>query len=296
MRSISKRQREHDSNAVCSVSSFTARPMLRVGGKDTGTRFLTFVDAVLGFKHLLTQEDIDKAASLCQNLKGHLRSRFIVISDDRTPPPPPQSKKRQFSDVADEGTTDQHSKRIQPPSRPSSRALPATKPGPVGQAMFSPSGFPPLVPNVQQIPGFQQQLQAAPPVPVLPSQPVFQSQVQQNHSNTTQVQALVHHHGYTTVPEDLSLVHTVASVQSDGFKVVSGRGGRRQSQRVMNTEVGGVKGVRALKPVNTNLKPSSQAAPPPQGLTEELEAQFNKSDSSTSTFMDANDLETIEEL
>ena len=216
--------------------------MLRVGGKDTGTRFLTFVDAVLGFKHLLTQEDIDKAASLCQNLKGHLRSRFIVISDDRTPPPPPQSKKRQFSDVADEGTTDQHSKRIQPPSRPSSRALPATKPGPVGQAMFSPSGFPPLVPNVQQIPGFQQQLQAAPPVPVLPSQPVFQSQVQQNHSNTTQVQALVHHHGYTTVPEDLSLVHTVASVQSDGFKVVSGRGGRRQSQRVMNTEVGGVKG------------------------------------------------------
>ena len=104
MRSISKRQREHDPKAVCSVSSFTARPMLRVGGgKDSGTRFLTFVDAMLGFKHLLTQEDIDKAASMCQNLKGHLRSRFLVISDDRAPPPPPQSKKRQFSDVADDG-------------------------------------------------------------------------------------------------------------------------------------------------------------------------------------------------
>ena len=43
--------------------------MLRVGGgKDQGTRFLTFVDAMLGFKHLLTQEDLDKAASMCQGL------------------------------------------------------------------------------------------------------------------------------------------------------------------------------------------------------------------------------------
>jgi len=29
MRSISKRQREHDSKAICSVTSFTARPMMR---------------------------------------------------------------------------------------------------------------------------------------------------------------------------------------------------------------------------------------------------------------------------
>ena len=95
---MSKRQKEKDPNAVCSVSSFTPRPMLRVGGgKDQGTRFLTFVDAMSGFRHLLTQEDIDKAASMCQGLKGHLRSRFIVISDDRQPPPPP-SKKRPFAD------------------------------------------------------------------------------------------------------------------------------------------------------------------------------------------------------
>jgi len=46
--------------------------MLRVGGgKDKGTRFLNFVDAISGFRHLLTQEDIDKAASMCQGLKGH---------------------------------------------------------------------------------------------------------------------------------------------------------------------------------------------------------------------------------
>lgn len=102
LRSISKRQKEKDPNAVCSVSSFTPRPMLRVGGgKDKGTRFLSFVDAISGFKHLLTQEDLDKAASMCQGLKGHLQSRFIVLSDDRQPPPPP-SKKRPFADVGDD--------------------------------------------------------------------------------------------------------------------------------------------------------------------------------------------------
>ena len=73
--------------------------MLRVGGgKNEGTRFLTFVDAMIGFKHLLTQEDLDKAASMCQGLKGHLKSQFLVLSDDRLPPPPP-SKKRPFSKV-----------------------------------------------------------------------------------------------------------------------------------------------------------------------------------------------------
>ena len=76
--------------------------MLRVGGgKDKGTRFLSFVDAMSGFKHLLTQEDLDKAASMCQGLKGHLKSRFIVLSDDRQPPPPP-TKKRPFDDQAED--------------------------------------------------------------------------------------------------------------------------------------------------------------------------------------------------
>ena len=59
MRAMSKRQKEKDPNATCSVSAFTARPLLRVGGKDQGTRFLSFVDAVAGFRHLLTQEDLD---------------------------------------------------------------------------------------------------------------------------------------------------------------------------------------------------------------------------------------------
>ena len=61
----------------------------RVGTKEGGSRFLTFVDSINGFKHLLTPEDLDKALSMCSSLHGKLRSRFIVLSDDRNPPPPP---------------------------------------------------------------------------------------------------------------------------------------------------------------------------------------------------------------
>ena len=46
MKSVAKRQKEKDPNAICSVSSFTARPMLRTGVKDQSTRFLSFVDAM----------------------------------------------------------------------------------------------------------------------------------------------------------------------------------------------------------------------------------------------------------
>ena len=59
----------------------------RVGAKNSGTRFLSFVDTMLGYRHLLTPEDINKAASMCTSLKGVLRSRFLVLSDDRDPPP-----------------------------------------------------------------------------------------------------------------------------------------------------------------------------------------------------------------
>ena len=86
MRAMSKRQKEKDPNATCSVSAFTARPLLHVGGKDQGTWFLSFVDAVAGFRHLLTQEDLDRALSLCSGQKGRLKSKFLVLSDDRTLP------------------------------------------------------------------------------------------------------------------------------------------------------------------------------------------------------------------
>ena len=79
MRSVSKRQKAHDPEAVCSVTSFTARPLLRVGGKDKGTRFLSFVDAMLGFRHLLTNEDLNKASSLCTSMKGTLKSKSTVF-------------------------------------------------------------------------------------------------------------------------------------------------------------------------------------------------------------------------
>ena len=50
---------------------------------------MTFVDSINGFKHLLTEEDLDKTLSMCTSLKGNLRSRFLVLSDDRIPPPKP---------------------------------------------------------------------------------------------------------------------------------------------------------------------------------------------------------------
>ena len=87
MRAMSKRQKEKDPNAVCSVSAFTSRPLLCVGGKDQGTRFLSFVDAIAGFRHLLTQDDLDKALSLCSGQKGRLKSKYLVLSDDRILPP-----------------------------------------------------------------------------------------------------------------------------------------------------------------------------------------------------------------
>lgn len=91
MRSIVKRkkEKEKDANAICSVTSFTARPMLRVGAQGKGTRFMTFVEAVKGFGHLLTQSDLDRAASMCKSLKGSLRARFMVLDDDRVVPPGP---------------------------------------------------------------------------------------------------------------------------------------------------------------------------------------------------------------
>ena len=71
----------------------------RVGGKDKPTRFLSYVEAVHGFRHLLKQEDLDKALSLCTSLKGHLKSRFLVLSDDRILPPyQPKSGKRSHPD------------------------------------------------------------------------------------------------------------------------------------------------------------------------------------------------------
>ena len=324
MRSISKRQREHDPKAVCSVSSFTARPMLRVGGgKDSGTRFLTFVDAMLGFKHLLTQEDIDKAASMCQNLKGHLRSRFLVISDDRAPPPPPQSKKRQFSDVADDGASIHHSKRVQNPPRPNSRATPAptSQADSFGPSIFSPSGFPPLgqvsfsgpPPSGlhPQAAGFNQVISAVVHhpgsfIPVtsvsgsqgLPTQAmVLQpgSEVQSSVAPVSQGQVVYSntHAAGSTQSRVSTLAETVAQVSSDGYKTVTGR---RQSQRMAAIEGNSVKSVRGVKPIKGSA-PKVQNTPTAAqaGLTEEIDPEFSRSDSSTSTFMDANDIE-VEEI
>ena len=176
MRSVSRRQKDKDPQAVCSVSSFTPRPMLRVGGgKDKGPRFLSFVDSMLGFRHLLKQEDLDKAASMCQGLKGHLRSRFLVLSDDRQPPPAP-TKKRPHPDQTEMTGPSPNMKRFQvsnpgnfvgtsssigstgfPPSGPQLTSSSAT--------IFSPSSFPPLPAIVREPPLIQEDLSHAVQVP-----------------------------------------------------------------------------------------------------------------------------------
>ena len=65
--------------------------VFRVGAPNSPTRFLNYVDAIRGFRHLLEQIDLDKAQSMCSKMKGQLKSRFIVLNDDRILPPPPQS-------------------------------------------------------------------------------------------------------------------------------------------------------------------------------------------------------------
>ena len=126
MRSVSKRQKAHDPEAVCSVTSFTARPLLRVGGKDKGTRFLSFVDAMLGFRHLLTADDLNKASSLCTSMKGTLKSKFIVLSDDKMLPPPPSARRKRVLSGDQEQSLPSKNSRPEKGSAQVSKANPGT--------------------------------------------------------------------------------------------------------------------------------------------------------------------------
>ena len=66
------------------------------------------MDAVLGFKHLLQQADLDKAMSLCTGMRGKLKSRFLVLSDDRIlPPPPTRPRGKRKQDSTDSGESNQ---------------------------------------------------------------------------------------------------------------------------------------------------------------------------------------------
>ena len=117
----------------------------RVGTKESGTRFLSFVDSALGYRHLLQQADLDRAMSLCTGMRGKLRSRFIVLSDDRVLPPPP--------------VREPHGKR----KKPASESDPGTKRGRSGRRASTPSVTPAPTPSSRQGP-----VSAAPPAPVVP--------------------------------------------------------------------------------------------------------------------------------
>ena len=113
--------------------------------------------------------------------------------------------------------------------------------------------------------------------------PVSQGQV--FYSNT--------HAAGSTQSRVSTLAETVAQVSSDGYKTVTGR---RQSQRMAAIEGNSVKSVRGVKPIKGSA-PKVQNTPTAAqaGLTEEIDPEFSRSDSSTSTFMDANDIE-VEEI
>ena len=88
---------------VCFVTfNYLVIALFSVGTKESGTRHLSYFDAVLGFRHLLQQADLDRALSLCTGMRGKLKSRFVVLSDDRVLPPPPirepRGKRKQDSD------------------------------------------------------------------------------------------------------------------------------------------------------------------------------------------------------
>ena len=125
----------------------------RVGAKDGPTRFLTYVDAVLGFKHLLTESDLDKALSMCSSLKGKLRSRFIVLSDDRTPGPPPNRGKRTLDEAED---IDQSSKRNRFVPRSGGQSVPGvagvSKLGPSEKASVPRKSTPPRAAKKSTLP------------------------------------------------------------------------------------------------------------------------------------------------
>ena len=298
LKSVSKRQKEHDPNAVCSVSSFTARPMLRVGGgKDKGTRFLNFVDAMAGFRHLLTREDLDKAASLCQNLRGHLKSRFLVLSDDRVPPPPP-NKKRPRSDLAqDGGNMDGESsvagKRL--PPRTGGNAQPiGVPPARTDVAAPATAAYSFAQNNSSLI--AHQPLGALPTIPEVVTANSAAYSFAQTNPSLGQVQQPPNLSSPNSFPPlsfvsgNPSAVTTPAPLGVEaGFQVVSGRGGRRSSQR--STPVAGVQKIKNKSGGRTGGQSHTQdrfeAA---RGLTEILsedQDQMNISDASPTAFVDA---------
>ena len=114
----------------------------RVGTKESGTRFLTFVDSVLGYRHLLQQADLDRALSLCTGMKGKLRSRFIVLSDERVLPPPPvrepRGKRKQAGDNPDDLGRKRNRSRVRTSGTPVNY-IPITQPPPQSASSVIPN-------------------------------------------------------------------------------------------------------------------------------------------------------------
>ena len=136
--------------------------IFRVGGKDKPTRFLSFVEAVHGFRHLLTQDDLDRAMSLCTSLKGHLKSKFLVLSDDRILPPyQPKSGKRSHPDNSSDSVPGKRTHQDPGVSGAQASAASATSTAPA--ASFSSVVQTHLIPGVSVIQASAASATSAPP-------------------------------------------------------------------------------------------------------------------------------------
>ena len=75
---------------------------------------------------MLTADDLNKASSLCTSMKGTLKSKFIVLSDDKMLPPPPSARRKRVLSGDQEQSLPSKNSRPEKSSARVSKANPGT--------------------------------------------------------------------------------------------------------------------------------------------------------------------------
>ena len=75
---------------------------------------------------MLTADDLNKASSLCTSMKGTLKSKFIVLSDDKMLPPPPNARRKRVLSGDQEQSLPSKNSRPEKGSARVSKANPGT--------------------------------------------------------------------------------------------------------------------------------------------------------------------------
>ena len=228
----------------CKCGIFT----FRVGGKDKPTRFLSYVEAVQGFRHLLQQEDLDRAMSLCTSLKGHLKSKFLCLSDDRILPPyQPKGGKRSHPDGNSQDSVPVKRTHQDHPPRPASTA------GASGlqSSMSQVSAF---VPSMSYVPQAFAGVSGVQPITVFPMTQAHSFMTGQMSVPPPQI---VHP---LVVPGPAGAVVSVATSQSPSFKIVQSRNGRGRGKSSANSKNPDISKPSTGNPVGPGRLTPSRAA------------------------------------